>query len=71
MVSCWHVTIEAQVRSFGSLCGVYGGRNDTGMGFSPSTLVYWGHVVAQLVEALHYKSEVAGLIPDGVNGIFH
>jgi len=23
------------------------------------------------VEALRYKSEVAGLIPDGVNGIFH
>jgi len=27
--------------------------------------------VAQLVEALHYKSEVTGSIPDGVTGIFH
>ena len=31
----------------------------------------WGHAVAQLVEALRYKSEVAGSIPDGVTGIFH
>jgi putative heme iron utilization protein len=31
----------------------------------------WGHVVAQLVEALHYKLEVTGSIPDGVIGIFH
>ena len=30
-----------------------------------------GHAVAQLVEALRYKSEVAGSIPDGVIGIFH
>ena len=30
-----------------------------------------GHAVAQLVEALRYKPEVAGLIPDGVIGIFH
>jgi hypothetical protein len=27
--------------------------------------------VAQLVEALRYKSKVTGLIPDGVIGIFH
>jgi hypothetical protein len=27
--------------------------------------------VVQVVEALHYKSKVAGLIPDGVIGIFH
>jgi hypothetical protein len=27
-------------------------------------------LVAQLVEALHYKPEVAGSIPDGVNGFF-
>ena len=60
MVSYWHVTIEAQVHSFGSSCGVYGGRSDTGTGFSPSTLVYWGHAVAQLVEALRYKSEGRG-----------
>jgi hypothetical protein len=31
----------------------------------------WGHVVAQLVEALRYKPEVMGSIPDGVIGIFH
>ena len=29
-----------------------------------------GYAVAQLVEALCYKS-VTGLIPDGVTGIFH
>ena len=27
--------------------------------------------MAQLVEALRYKPEGRGLIPDGVNGIFH
>ena len=27
--------------------------------------------VPQFVEALRYKSEVAGSIPDGVTGIFH
>jgi hypothetical protein len=33
----------------------------------------WEHAVAQLVEALRYKPEgqFAGLIPDGVTGIFH
>jgi hypothetical protein len=30
-----------------------------------------GHAVAQLVEALRYKPEGAGSIPDGVIGIFH
>ena len=30
-----------------------------------------GHVVGQLVEALCYKLEGHGLIPDGVTGIFH
>jgi hypothetical protein len=30
-----------------------------------------GHAVAQFVEAPRYKPEVAGLIPDGVTGIFH
>jgi len=30
-----------------------------------------GHAVARLVEALRYKPEVAGSIPDGVTGIFH
>ena len=30
-----------------------------------------GHAVAQLVQALHCKLEVAGSIPDGVIGIFH
>jgi len=31
-----------------------------------------GHAVAQLVEALRYKSEgVVGSIPDGVIGVFH
>ena len=29
------------------------------------------HAVARLVEAPRYKPEVAGSIPDGVNGIFH
>jgi hypothetical protein len=31
----------------------------------------WGHVVAQLVEALRYNLKVAGSIPGGVTGIFH
>jgi hypothetical protein len=30
-----------------------------------------GHAVAQLVEALRYKPEVAGSIPNGVIAIFH
>jgi hypothetical protein len=30
-----------------------------------------GHAVAQLVEALRYKSEGRGFVPDGVIGIFH
>jgi hypothetical protein len=30
-----------------------------------------GHAVAQLVEALRYKRNVAGSIPDGVTGVFH
>jgi len=30
-----------------------------------------GHAVAQLVQALRYKSKVAGSIPDGVIEIFH
>jgi hypothetical protein len=30
-----------------------------------------GHAMAQLVEALRYKPEVRGSIPDGVIGIFH
>jgi hypothetical protein len=30
-----------------------------------------GHVVEQLVEALHYKPEGHGLIPDGVFEIFY
>jgi len=33
--------------------------------------MYPGQAVAQLVEALRYKSEVASLIPGGVNLIFH
>jgi hypothetical protein len=36
---------------------------------SPSRL--WGHMVAQLAEALGYKAEGPGSIPDGVIGIFH
>lgn len=39
MVSCWHVTIQAQVCSFGNPCGMYGGRSGTGTGFSPSTSI--------------------------------
>jgi len=31
----------------------------------------WGHVVAQLVEALRYSRKVAGSITDGVIGILH
>jgi hypothetical protein len=30
-----------------------------------------GHAVAHLVEALRYKPEDRGSIPDGVIGIFH
>ena len=30
-----------------------------------------GHAMTQLVKALRHKSEVAGSIPDAVNGIFH
>jgi hypothetical protein len=30
-----------------------------------------GYAVVQSVEALHYKLQVVGLIPDGVIGIFH
>ena len=30
-----------------------------------------GHGVAQLIEALRYKSEGPGSIPDGVIGLFH
>jgi hypothetical protein len=33
--------------------------------------LFRGHAVAQLVEALRYKSEGRGSIPDGVIGIFH
>jgi len=33
--------------------------------------IYGVHAVAQLVEALRYKSEGAGSIPDGVIGFFH
>jgi len=32
---------------------------------------YPRYAVVQLVEALLYKSEVAGSIPDGVTGNFH
>ena len=34
-------------------------------------MVALGYTVAQLVEALHYKPEVAGSIPDNVIGLFH
>jgi hypothetical protein len=34
-------------------------------------VLLWGHAVAQLVEALRYKPERPGSIPDGVTGIFH
>jgi len=33
--------------------------------------LYLGHPVPQSVEALRYKSEGLGSIPDGVIGIFH
>jgi hypothetical protein len=35
--------------------------------FAVTTTVNWGHVVAQLFEALRYE----GSIPESVNGIFH
>jgi len=38
-------------------------------GISRLQVRYWGHAVAQLVEALPYK--FAGSIPDGVIVIFH
>jgi hypothetical protein len=34
-------------------------------------LLLFGYAVAQLVEALDYKLEGQGSIPDGVIGIFH
>jgi hypothetical protein len=37
----------------------------------PFTCMILGYPVAQLVEALRYKSKVAGSIPDGVIGNFH
>ena len=39
--------------------------------FRGSQYIFVGHAVAQLVEALRYKSENAGSIPNGVIGIFH
>ena len=39
--------------------------------FGVSTVVELGHAVTQLVEALRYKPEVTGSIPDGVIGVFH
>jgi hypothetical protein len=39
--------------------------------FSYKYCVPTGYAVARLVEALRYKSEVAGSIPNCVNGIFH
>jgi hypothetical protein len=37
----------------------------------PCALPIRGHPVAQLVEALRYKPEGRGFVPDGVTGIFH
>jgi hypothetical protein len=39
--------------------------------FMCACLVQNGYAVAQLVEALCYKSKVAGSIPDGVTGFIH
>jgi uncharacterized membrane protein YgaE (UPF0421/DUF939 family) len=40
--------------------------------YFPRLLIFiLGNAVAQLVEALRYKSEGPGSIPDGVIGIFH
>jgi hypothetical protein len=39
--------------------------------FNIPTSHYWGYAMAQLVEALRYKLEGLGSIPDGVIGIFH
>jgi hypothetical protein len=36
-----------------------------------TTMSREGHAVPQLIEALHYKPEVAGSTPDDVIGIFH
>jgi hypothetical protein len=35
------------------------------------TLYNWERAVTQLVEALQYKPEVVGSIPDGVIVVFH
>jgi hypothetical protein len=38
--------------------------------FLNNTPISIGYAMAQFVEALRYKPEVAGSIPDGVTGIF-
>jgi hypothetical protein len=39
VVSCWPLTVEAQVHAQVSPCGIYAGQSGTGTGFSPSPLV--------------------------------
>jgi hypothetical protein len=40
VVSCCPVTAEAQVYTWVSSCGIFGGQSCTGTGFSPSSLVF-------------------------------
>jgi hypothetical protein len=42
-VSCWSLTMEAQVRAWVSPCGICGGQSGTGTGLSPSSLAFSSH----------------------------
>jgi hypothetical protein len=41
LVSCWPLTAEARVHSWARPRGMFGGRNDTGTGFSLNTFVFF------------------------------
>ena len=43
VVGCQSLTADAYVRSQASLCGICGGQNGTGTGFSLSTVVFPSH----------------------------
>jgi hypothetical protein len=53
------------------MCGYYCLLFSLDIVYFNEYLLCEGHVVAQLVEALHYKLEGKGSIPNGVTGIFH